>query len=229
MLPKWLYWGLQPGEVVPRPDMTSLVRQIERGHPRDGNVLASTGQDALCDDILPVFLKALDVFEGTGWFANEFWDGHVLHILTKRGSRLLDIASRLPRTTRLWVSICTPSDDESKEYMKDADLPSEMTSALQSLYDQGFQDLGISFGPSFSGWEEVDIEDWAQEHLPPVRIVQFEGLYHGNSDLRALSEVRIKRLSRKFKQARPRTEVRYKDSPFKIGEVIQLSSQEVGA
>jgi len=232
----WDMWGLEHGEVRVSTDLTPLLKRIESGFQLSSNLGMCSSHDPLHKEAIPVFKRVLKTFDDLQPDElNRLFNGHVIHICTKHPLRLIPLVEDMVifdddagnwMTPRIWTSITTPSDEQASEYMQDVDSPFDMALAMRSLWDMGFDDLGVSFGPCFGAWREWDKAEYYLKTLPPLRMAQFEQMNHGNDTLDVLTLDEVSILAHRFKALQPQCKVFLKGGPYNVGSLLEWIQEE---
>lgn len=223
----WKMWGLEPHEVRVNTDLSRLNDRLQSDYQLSGNLGMSSSHDPLHRCCQEVFFDILELFDFHDWYDNPFWNGHILHIVTKRPSPLLQVLDILDKRTRIWCSITTPDDEQSAAYLGHVEGPTVLNHALNTLWSSGFHDIGASFGPCFGGWRELSDESllhYFRNKVAPLKMAQFEMMNHGDHGLDVLTMDEVRDLARMFKEAQPQCEVYLKDTPFKVGELVEVAT-----
>ncbi|MBD3404499.1 MAG: hypothetical protein GF411_00010 [Candidatus Lokiarchaeota archaeon] len=241
MVRMWNMRSVEIGQVFVKDNVTALIDQIKNGYSLESNLGMCSSHDPFHELYLSVTVHILQVLsdyciDGKLWKDTDpydFWNGHTLHIVTKRPSRIGMVLSDMPMIPtapsdddwdiewpRVWSSICTPDEDQSRRYMRDVDSPRMISFAMNQLDETGFDDLGASFGPCFGGWRDEELRNSYLRSLPPFNMAQFETMNHGNQGLDVLDPDEVKDLAHDFKSIQPGCRIYLKDTPFKVGRVI---------
>ena len=226
MIKVWGWQGLEFGEVKVQTDLNKLKRQIESGRLKlKSNLGVSSSHDPLHEDCVETFREFLSLFQyGIDNYerVEEFFNGHVMHIVTKKPLRLLGLIDLVPPDVRIWATITTPDKKQSREYAREADTPFDIAFALRQFKALGWHDLGVSFGPCFGEWRNLDKTTAYLNTLPELKMAQFEPMNHGDHGLDVLNETEVEILAHLFKQIQPDCKVYLKtEGPYKVGKLLE--------